>query len=121
MSYGRSEVFTKTITTGGSITSEFDLGRSWTNVYLVVPALSSAVATSTCNVYVQAGASASATYYDVVFPPTNSATTGVITFTLANSISQCVVPIPNALPFLKVRLGNTATAAVTFQIICSGE
>jgi hypothetical protein len=120
MSHGPISVFTKTITVGGSLTASYDLGRAWPSVYLVVPTMAAYITTATCNIYVKASADNS-TFFDVVFPPANSATTGVVTFTLANTISQCVVPIPNALQYLKVQVANNATAAVAFNIICSGD
>jgi hypothetical protein len=120
MSYGIPQVFTKTISVGGSLTSSYDLGRAWPSVYLVVPALSTKIITATCNIYVKAS-SDNANFYDVVFPPANSATTAVVTFTLASTISQCIVPIPNALQYMKVQVSNNATAAVQFDLICSGD
>lgn len=116
----RFAVFTKTITAGGSLTAAYDTGRPWQNVYLVVPTMAAYITTATCNIYIKASHDGN-TFFDVVFPPANSSTTGVVTFTLANSISQCVVPIPNALRHLKVQTAQNASTAVEFNIICSGE
>jgi hypothetical protein len=120
MSYGTPQVFTKTISVGGSLTAAYDLGRSWPSVYLVVPTMAAYITTATCNIYFKASAD-NTTFFDVVFPPANSSTTAVVTFTLANTISQCVVPVPNALQYVKVQVSNNATAAVQFSLICSGD
>ncbi len=120
MSHGPISVFTKTISAGGSITSAYDLERSWPYVYLVVPPLSGSVSTATCNIYIYAS-SDNVNFYNVIFPPLNTSTTAIVTFVLANSVSQCVVPVPNSLRYMQIQLGNTATASVRFDLICSGD
>jgi len=124
MPEGSSRYFAATITTGGSITGSINLGqRSWPYVWLGIPALSGSVSTSTCNVYLQ-GSADNVTFYQVMFPCANTATSGPLTFFIGNAVSSCVVPIPNAFPYMKIQLGNTCTGGagpITFQVICGTD
>lgn len=117
--YGSIVPVTLSIAVGGSITSAYDLGRAWDKVWLVIPTMSAYVSTTTCNVFIWAAPTSSDTFFQVAHPVVNSATSGFNTFTIANSVSQCVIPIPNGMRYLKVQTGNTITAAVDFKIICS--
>lgn len=119
MGHGALSVFTKSIATNGSITSVYDLSRGWDKVYLQIPDLVNYISTATCNIYIWGSDSADGTFYQVVHPPANSATTAMYTFTIASTASQAVSPIPNGIRYVKVQVGNTATAAVDFKIICS--
>lgn len=120
MAYGPQSIFPISIASGGSITGSLDLTRTWSYVYLQVPTMTAYVATSTCNIYVY-GSTNGSNFFQFAYPPQNTSTTGFVTFTLANSISQCIVPIPNACRYLKIQVGNTATAGVTFTVIAGAD
>lgn len=117
-SWGNFAVFTNTIAVGGSITTGYDLGGGWGNVFLAIPTMTAYCVTATCNIYIQAGDSLAGTYFTCVHPAINSSTTGIVTFTIANSAKNSLIPIPNGFRYLKVQTSNSMTAAVAFSVFC---
>jgi hypothetical protein len=105
--------FTKTISSGGTLTSEFDLGGAWGAVYLEIPSMPSGSA-----FYIQASKASGGTYRRIKHPAINSSTVTVNDFTLPSSATNCMVPIPNGLRYVKVETTATMDNGQEFTVLC---
>jgi len=114
MSHGPLSVYTATMATNTTLTSSADLSRAWKTVYLQVPTM-----TSGTQLHIQASDTLAGTYRRVYHPPINSSTVGVNAFAIASSATNCLVPIPNGLRYIKVEATAVVSFDCAFKIICS--
>lgn len=118
MGWGVARVYPLTMTTGTSLTTYVDTGRSYAQVYVTIPGVSSFCVTATCNFFVQASADGT-NFYRVAYPPANSSTSGSNDFQIANTVSNRIVPIPTGFHFYKVEASNSMTGAIGFNLVCA--
>lgn len=113
MSWGAGSYFKKTMASGGTLTSAYDLGRMWQSVWLAVPSM-----TSNSQVQIQ-GSHDGTTFRRVMHPPINSSTVGVNVFAISSAATNSIVPIPNGFQYLKVETTATVDSGCEFVVICS--
>lgn len=113
MGHGAISVFTQVVASAGTSTAEFDLGRTWENVFLVIQSM-----TSNSQLFIKAADVTGGTYRRVTHPPINSSTVACNEFSIVSSITNHMVPIPNAFRFLKVEQTATADSGQSYKIIC---
>lgn len=106
--------FTGTIASGATLSSEINVGRSWTNAYLAVPSM-----TSNSLIYIQAAKESSGTYRRIAHPL--EAVTAPVgkDFTINSATTSRMIPIPNGFNFYKVETSATMDSGEFFTIICS--
>jgi hypothetical protein len=116
MSYGPLSVYYGTIASGASTTSDIVLDRSYKNVLLHVPTMSTGV-----NLKILGKAQSSDGYYVVYHPVMNSSTVGINEFVISSAVGSGggIVPIPNGLPFMKIMGTGVVSGGVIFKVICS--
>lgn len=114
MSYGPIAVYTVTMASGATSTSELDLARSWKTAWLVVPSMA-----SNTQMGIKAATEAGGTYRSVYHPQINSSTVSVNSFAIASSTTSAMVPIPNGFRFIKIHTTATCDSGETFKVICS--
>ncbi len=112
MSYGPISVFTVTMASAGTLSSEIDLGRSWKKVYLDPTGAAS-------EVRIQAAITAGGTYRQVYHPSINSSTASANIFKIPSAVSGGLIEIPAGLRFVKVETTATVANGNAFKIICS--
>lgn len=115
MSYGPNAVFELTMTSGATLTTERDLGRSWKNVYLSYGSL-----TSNTQMHIQASEVSGGTYRRVYHPSINNASVQTnAVFAIGSSVTSAFVPIPNGLKYVKVETTATMDSGYLFKIVCT--
>jgi len=106
-------VFPATVASFATSSSEVDLGCSWGQVYLEIPTM-----TSNTQVHIQGASETGGTFRRVKQPPLNSSTVGTNDFAIHSSATNCLVPIPSGLRFLKVETSAVVSFTAAFKIIC---
>jgi hypothetical protein len=112
MGYGKSSEFSLDLASGATTTSDsIDLGHAWDRVYLRIPTM-----TSGGTMYIQ-GSVDNSTFKRVY--ATDEANGTVQIFQIAQTITNCVVPLPvEGIRYLKVENTTGMTdATTTFKII----
>jgi len=109
--------FSKSIATGLSATSAYDLGRAWSKVYLEIPALSATVSTQSCGVFIYAAATLDGTYRPIAFD-TNVSFPTAAAWNVSAVVSNIMHRIPDGFRYLKVELTSTVSNTTVFNIIC---
>lgn len=112
---GVSAVYAVTMTSGATLTSLVDLGGGWATVYLGIPTMPSGT-----DLYIRAGINSLATSgFRVMHPPVNTSAAQIHTFSIASSVTQRAVSIPNGFEhiFIEYSTATTATSS-TFYIFC---
>lgn len=112
MGYGPISVFTVTITSGATLSSEISLGRSWKKVYIDPTGAAS-------EVRIQAAATTGGTYRQVYHPPINSSTVGNNIFKIGSAVSGGICEIPAGLQYIKIETTAAVSNGNTFKLICS--
>lgn len=97
----------------GTSTSALDLQGSWPSVYLAIPTM-----TSNTQINIQASDSLAGTYRRLKHPTLNSSTVGTNEFAIVSGATNCIVPIPDSLRFIKVETTATVDNGCTFKILC---
>jgi hypothetical protein len=105
--------FPGTMASFSTSTGEIDLGHSWSQVFLEIPTM-----TSNTQLHIKAAASSGGTYRRVRQPPLNSSTVGTNDFAIVSSATDCLVPIPSGLRYIKVEATATVSFTASFNIIC---
>lgn len=109
-----------TIAAGATLTAEIDLGGSWNTVYLEIPTL-----TSNSQHHIQAAfanSAAGGTYRRVYHPPINSATSSSTPFAISSQSTNCLVPIPGGLRFVKIETtASVASSTDTVYRLFAGD
>ena len=112
MSHGPMYSAQITMASGGTLTSELDLGRSWKKVYIDPTG-------ATSEVRLQAALKAGGTYRQVYQPSINSSTVGANIWKIPSSVSGGLIEMPAGLRFVKVETTATVANGCTFNVICS--
>jgi len=97
---------------GGTLSSEVNLAKSWSNVYLDVTG-------AEAEVRLQAAATTGGTYRQVYHPSINSATVANNIYKIPSASSGGLVPLPAGLQFIKIETTAAVANGKTFNIICS--
>lgn len=113
MGHGLYKVYTVTMASGGTLTSEIDLGRAYENVYLQIPAMSNV------QLHFQAAAEAGGTYYRICHPTGAAATPLNPDFGIASAATSRIVPIPNAFQVFKIETTATIDNGAVFKVLCA--
>jgi hypothetical protein len=114
MSWGQNVVFTKTITSGtGTFTSQINLTRAFSSVYLEVPTFS-----TNTEVYINAASTDGGTFNRVYHAVINSSTASCHVFVIQTGVVG-FVPIPNGFKYLKVEVGSVVDDGASFNVVCS--
>ena len=118
MSYGIVKVFTVTMASAGTLSSECYLGKSWGNAYLEIKSMN-----SNTQHHIQAAAAASSSggvYRRVKLVPV-SATVQTTDWYVASAASSAFVPLPAGLQYLKIEKAATVDNGATYSIVCSDQ
>lgn len=111
MSHGVISVYSKNMASGVTLTSSYDLNRAYPKMYLEVPTMASS------DLFIQASSDGT-TFRRIMLEKVNT-TTAHVTFSVASSTTQRMVPIPPGFRYYKVESSSGATDVVTtFNIIC---
>lgn len=115
MGHGLHKVYAATMASGGTMTSEVDLGRSYQNVFLMIPSM----ATASNGITLYASDAQGGTYRVVKHPSINSATVATNNYTITSAATNCIVPLPvTGLQYLKVNTDATVADGCVFKFIC---
>lgn len=107
-------VFTATMTSAGTSTSEIDLGGAWTQVYLEIPTL-----TSNSAHLIQAARATGGTFRRIRHPPINSATIATNEYVIASAATNTWVPIPGGHRFIKVETTATVDDGAIYRVFAA--
>lgn len=113
MAHGVSQYFEATVDSFATSSSEVDLGRAFPTAYLVIPTM-----TSNTAIHIQGCEESGGTFRRVYHPSINSSTVTTNVFTIASATTNAIVPIPNALRYLKVETTATISFTAAFRVIC---
>jgi len=115
MSYGPVKVFTVTMASGGTLSSEANLGQAWDCAYLEIASMN-----SNAQHHIQAAVSAGGTYRRVTVVPVTMSTqaAALVVWNVHSSCSNHIVPLPRGLQFVKVETDVTVDNGQTYKIIC---
>lgn len=119
MGYGPISVFSTTIASGVSTSTEVNLGRAWSQVYFSYGTMSTAM---NMTVFAAEKASGSAGSYRLVYqPPINSATVACVPFTITSTVGVVggCVPIPSGFQYIKAVLTGVVSGGLAVNVICS--
>lgn len=112
MSHGLYKVYTVTMASGGTLSSECDLGRGYENVYLEIPSM-----TSNSQHYIQVASVTGGTYRRVCHPAINSSTVGINDLAIHSAATSRLVPIPNGFQFYKIETTATCDSGEVYRIL----
>lgn len=115
MGHGVYKVYVATMTSGATLTSEVDMGRSFELVYLSVPSM-----TSNSQLHIKFAAETGGTYRRAKHPVLNTTSAQAPQdFTIVSSATNCMVPIPGGFRFVKVESTATCDSGESFKILCA--
>lgn len=112
MSFGPVKVFTVTMASAGTLSSEADLGHACQYAYLEIISM-----TSNSQHHIQAAASTGGTYRRVKLQPV-SATVQTVDWAVASAASTAFVPLPPGLQYVKVETTATVDNGCNYRIVC---
>lgn len=112
MGYGPAVSYQVTMASGGTLSAEINLQRSFSVVYLDVTGAAS-------EVRLQAAGSAGGAYRQVYHPSVNSSTASANVFKIPSAASGGLVPLPAGLQFMKIETTAAVANGLTFKLICS--
>lgn len=111
-------------TTTASMTPALEIPGNYLYIYVVVPTMTSGYATASTPIYIN-GSADNATFYRFANTEAtnNTLVAGINPFTIASSVSQRIVLVPNfSMRYLKLEVSGTVTNPTamvnTFQIVC---
>lgn len=110
---GPFSAYSTTIASGATASAALDLQFGWGATYLVVPSM-----TSNTQIHIQSSDVATGTYRRVKHPSINSSTVTTNDFAIASSATNCVVPIPAGLRFVKIETTATVDSGQAFKVLC---
>lgn len=113
MSYGPLVPFFATMASAGTLTPAVDLQRSWKNVFLEIPTM-----TSNTQHYIQ-GSSSNTTYRRIYHPQQNSPAPVGAAFIVDSAVTNALIPIPAGIRYLKIETTATVNDGAVYRIICS--
>ncbi len=115
MSYaGQYLAIASTMASGGTSSTEVDLGRPYKNVYLSIPVMAS----STNGLRILGSDTSGGTFRVITHASINSATVATNEYVINSAASSVIVPVPAGLRFVKVNTAATVDAGAAFKFIC---
>lgn len=115
MGYGPSKAFPVTMASGGTLTSEVNLGKSYNGVVLMIPSMTSAHD----GISIYCSESSAGTFRILKHQCINSSTVTTNDYVISSSATNCYVPLPiGGIQYLKVQTSSTVAHGCTFKIIC---
>lgn len=113
MGYREPKVYSVTMASGATLSSELDLGGwGWYKVNVDVTGAAS-------EVRIQAAATREGTYRQVYHPPINSSTVGHNIYKIPSASSGGFAEIPAGFQFIKIETTAAVSNGATFTVICS--
>ncbi len=109
---GAFKAMPATMASGGTLSAAIDLGGSYDVAYLEIPTMVSGTAYA-----IQAATEITGTYRRVKHPSLNSSTVATNDFLIASSATNCLVPIPSGLRYLKVETTATVDNGALFKVV----
>lgn len=103
--------FTCTMASGATLTNQVDTGGSYSNAFLEIPAMTNSVH------FIKASRDSDGTYRRVYHAPINSSTVGANAFAIVSTATNCIVPIPQGLRYVKVESEIAIADGATYRII----
>lgn len=103
-----------TMASAATLTSELDLSGAWNTVYLEVPTM-----TSNTQLHIQgsyANSASGGSYRRIYHPPLNSSTVATNPFAIVSGATNCIVPIPGGVRFLKIESTATVNDGAIFRV-----
>ena len=120
MGHGFQTRYVVTMASGGTLSSEVDLGRAFPTVYVGMPANG-----PTAECWVQAAGRSSAaggTYRRICHPVVNTSTVAAPNaFVIASATSGLQIPLPNGQRFLKIETSAAVANGCEFEIIVGDD
>lgn len=108
-----NRVFPHVLASGVTLSSSYDFGGSFRNVYLEIPTMASG-----SDFYVQ-GSSDGAAFKRVMHPVVNTSSIQIQTFVIGSAATGKMVPVPAGFRYMKVELSTALTDTTsTFNFIC---
>lgn len=114
MSWGPLTVFIQTMASAGTATTYSDLGRSWKQLYLEIPTM-----TSNTQLHIKGTSDPSRSFRRIYHPSIASTTIETDVFAIASASTNCLVPIPNGVRYIQVESTATVDNGCVFYIIAS--
>lgn len=115
MSHGLVRQYQVTMASGGTLTAQLDLGRSFNTMYFVVPSM-----VSNSQIFIQGSEVTGGNYRRIKMPVINTTTVAAPNdFNIASAATNCMVPMPNGFQYLKIETTATVDNGQTFKVICS--
>jgi hypothetical protein len=105
--------FSKTMGATATLTSAYDLGRTWRNVSVEIPSMASA-----SDFYIQASVTESGTFRRITHPVPNTSSVQLNDFRISSAVTARIVPIPADYQYIKIEASTMNTAALVFNVIC---
>lgn len=118
MSVGVTANYVVTMSANASLTSDFNLRRTWNSVFLEIPTM-----VSNSIIYIQAAAGQDSTgalsylFRRVYHPMINSAAPTANLFQVNTGVTNCMIPIPNGFRHLKIETAESMAVAVQFRVV----
>lgn len=113
MAYGPVKVYTATMSSAGTLSSEINLAQNWDSLFLEIPTM-----TSNTQLHIQAANASGGTYRRIKHPSVNASTVSTNDFAIASAATSCLVPIPNGVQFIKIEATATVDNGAVFRVIC---
>lgn len=116
MSYGPVKVFSTTIASGATLSSEVNLGQAWNVAYLEIASM-----TSNAQHHIQAAATSGGTYRRVTVNPVTMTTqaAALVVWQVHSSVTSHMVPIPPGLQYVKVETDVSMAGGQAYRILCA--
>lgn len=115
MGHGLYKTYSVTMASGATLTSELNLSRGYESMYLMVPSM-----TSNTQLHIQTSDSLGGTYRRVKLPVINSSTVAApVDFNIHSAATNCFVPLPFGLQYIKVETTATVDGGTVFKVICA--
>jgi len=112
---GPISVFSVNLNTATTYTSAIDLGGSYRNIGLSIPAIASG------NVRVQVSDKIDGTFKPLYLEPVAGTTTPKL-LDIVSTVCNCVVPIKVPAQFIKLEISTiTSDSSAAFQVMCSSN
>ncbi len=116
MGHGAYAVYTVSMTSGDSLTSALDLGRSFPCIYVEIASTPSAT-----DHQMKVAATLGGTYNTVYHPSLNSSTVTTNPYKVASGVTGAVVPFPGGFQFIKIWATAAMANGCTYKVYCGDE
>lgn len=113
MAHGADSIFSVTIASGATLSSEINLGRSWARVYIDPTGAAS-------EVRFQGATESGGTYRQIYLPQSPSTSTvQANAWKVSSAISGGMIEGPGGIQFMKVETTAAVANGATLKLICS--